>query len=343
MHPAGGTVAPKLDAVQALRAIAASAVVLFHIDVFNVPGTWGVDLFFVISGFIMCYVTARSDPNFLLKRIIRVVPLYWLGTLGVFAIALVMPALLGSSKADLGQLLKSLAFIPYEKSDGIIQPLLFLGWTLEFEMFFYIVFAICLVINHRLRGWLCSAVMLAVALVGYLVNFDSIPLQFWTSSIIIEFVFGIAAYGVWVLVRDWQPGRGARIGLTIGGVAAIAVLNSTAPLVVKYGQEWRFITSGVPAFAVFLLLTIAWTGLHIPRIVTAVGDASYSLYLFHPYLVFVVGKALHMFTRPAPVSWIMGVFVFAACIGAALLCYRWIERPMTEWLRGKLVKRRTPA
>ena len=104
MHPSGRTVAPKLDAIQALRAIPASAAVLVHISVFHVLGTWGIDLFFAISGFIMCYVTARSDPNFFLKRMIRIAPLYWLGTLAVFAIALVMPALLNSSKANLGQL-----------------------------------------------------------------------------------------------------------------------------------------------------------------------------------------------------------------------------------------------
>src|ERR1700739_3611439 len=75
MHPSNGTVAPKLDAIQALRAIPASAAVLVHINAFHVLGTWGIDLFFAISGFIMCYVTARSDRNFFLKRMIRIAPL----------------------------------------------------------------------------------------------------------------------------------------------------------------------------------------------------------------------------------------------------------------------------
>src|ERR1700753_912499 len=101
MHPSNGTAAPKLDAIQALRAIPASAAVLVHINVFHVLGTWGIDLFFAIRGFIMCYVTARSDPNFFLKRMIRIAPLYWLGTLAVVAIAVVMAALLNSSKANL--------------------------------------------------------------------------------------------------------------------------------------------------------------------------------------------------------------------------------------------------
>jgi exopolysaccharide production protein ExoZ len=340
MHPSNGTAAPKLDAIQALRAIPASAAVLVHINVFHVLGTWGIDLFFAISGFIMCYVTARSDPNFFLKRMIRIAPLYWLGTLAVFAIALVMPALLNSSKANLAQVVKSLAFIPYEKSPGVTQPLLFLGWTLEYEMLFYVIFAACLALNHRLRGWICSAVLLSIALVGYLVDFKAVPLHFWTSSIVIEFVPGIVAYGLWTLVRDRQPGRGARIGLTLAGIAALVLMNETAPLVVKYGQEWRFLISGLPALACFLFLTLAWTGLRLPRLVTLTGDASYSLYLFHPYLVVVAAKALHLHARPAPVSWALGVLIFAACIGAAIPCYRWIERPMTDGLRRRLVKRR---
>ena len=108
-------------------------------------------------------------------------------------------------------------------------------------MLFYVIFAVCLALNHRLRGWICSAAMLSIALVGYLVDFKAVPLHFWTSSIVIEFVPGIVAYGLWTLVRDWQPGRGARIGLTLAGIAALVVMNETAPLVVKYGQEWRFV------------------------------------------------------------------------------------------------------
>ena len=78
----------------------------------------------------------------------------------------------------------------------------------------------------------------------------------------------------------------------------------------------------------------------LPRLMTLTGDASYSLYLFHPYLVVVAAKALHIHAHPAPVTWALGVLIYAACVGAAILCYRWIERPMTDGLRSRLVKRR---
>lgn len=82
--------ADKLDSIQLLRAIAATAVVVYHIPLFR-EGAWGVDIFFVISGFIMALVTERSTRHFFAKRVIRVVPLYWLGTFGVFGVACCCP------------------------------------------------------------------------------------------------------------------------------------------------------------------------------------------------------------------------------------------------------------
>src|SRR6185437_14170487 len=134
-----------LDNIQALRAIAALLVVFVHLAVpvaaLGVApfGAGGVDLFFVISGFIMVYTTVGrpiSGAEFLGRRIVRIVPLYWLLTLAVFGIALIAPTLLQFTTASWGQLLKSLFFIPFAKANGDVQPVLFLGWTLNYEMFF---------------------------------------------------------------------------------------------------------------------------------------------------------------------------------------------------------------
>src|SRR5262245_15966976 len=95
-----GAPAERLDSVQALPAIVAVSVAAYHAVVFGFDGIWGVDLFFVISGFIMCHVTSESGKHFLLKRAIRVVPLYWLGTIGVYLVALVAPSVLKRSTAS---------------------------------------------------------------------------------------------------------------------------------------------------------------------------------------------------------------------------------------------------
>src|SRR5262249_8559529 len=119
-----------------LRAVAALAVVYFHVTSdagLRLPvniGAHGVDVFFVISGFIISYIGARSPHNFLLRRVIRIVPFYWAATLVVFVLALLFPHLMRTTQADFNQLLCSLLFIPYETADGGMLPTLILGWSL---------------------------------------------------------------------------------------------------------------------------------------------------------------------------------------------------------------------
>jgi peptidoglycan/LPS O-acetylase OafA/YrhL len=127
----------KIEVIQVLRFLAAFSVMMVHLPVIGF-GIWGVDIFFVISGFIMMYVTENNQKNFLVKRIIRIVPLYWILTLGVFSIAIFYPDLLNNTTANFEHLIKSLFFIPFDKNGSGHFPILFLGWTLNFEVIFYI-------------------------------------------------------------------------------------------------------------------------------------------------------------------------------------------------------------
>ena len=130
---------------------AALLVVFVHLDELlprlGLPlfGGAGVDIFFVISGFIMVHTTMDRDDvtpwSFMAGRISRIVPAYWVATFAVFGIALVAPSLLRTPHLPVGELLQSLAFIPFVKDSGLTQPLLFVGWTLNYERFFYLVFA----------------------------------------------------------------------------------------------------------------------------------------------------------------------------------------------------------
>ena len=125
----------KIDSIQLLRFLAALAVIGVHLPLINAGG-FGVDIFFFISGFIISYVTIRGRDHFLLKRIIRVVPIYWLLTFGVFGLAAIAPTLLNNTTADLVHLAKSLFFVPFDKNGSGLFPVLFVGWTLNYEMFF---------------------------------------------------------------------------------------------------------------------------------------------------------------------------------------------------------------
>ena len=133
----------KIDSIQVLRFFAAFSVMMVHLPVFEF-GIWGVDIFFVISGFIMMYVTENNEKFFLLKRIFRIVPLYWILTLGVFALAIFVPDVLNNTTANIVHLIKSLFFIPFDKNGTGHFPILFLGWTLNFEVIFYFLFSLSL-------------------------------------------------------------------------------------------------------------------------------------------------------------------------------------------------------
>ena len=100
----------KIEYIELLRFLAASCVVCVHLPPIK-AGAFGVDLFFIISGFVMMYSTSISAKNFFLKRLYRIVPLYWVCTLGVFIIAVSHPELLNNTKASFLELTQSLFFI----------------------------------------------------------------------------------------------------------------------------------------------------------------------------------------------------------------------------------------
>ncbi|MCA4963565.1 acyltransferase family protein [Pseudomonas sp. Y24-6] len=328
----------KLESVQMLRAIAALAVVFFHIPLFR-NGDWGVDIFFVISGFIMAMVTAKSGSHFFIKRIIRVVPLYWLGTFGVFAVALLLPSLLDNTTADGVGLLKSLFFIPYQKGE-YVQPLLYLGWTLNYEMFFYALFAISMAISHRYRLLICSALLLALVVAGHLVAFDALVAQFYTQQILAEFVLGMGCYAFYARTAPWRADgttNAARTVLILIGLVALVYMPFAVDLTHWLG---RGLAWGIPAAVVFLTLVHGLSGLNLPGWVVLIGDASYSLYLFHPYVLKVFNKVFHVFDEPGALAYLMTPVSIVLCCIVAIGIYRLVELPMTHWLRVMFLDRR---
>ena len=313
----GAHLRPTLHSVQMLRAVAAMLVVLFHLK-WSGNGYTGVDLFFVISGFIMGTVGTSDRPStFLLKRVIRIVPLYWLVTFAMCALSLI-PGLMRNFDFTLADLLRSLLFIPYESQSGDIWPLVVPGWTLNFEMFFYALFALGL-ITARPR-LVTGAMMLALVLLGALVPGSDALYLTYTSPLILEFAAGLAISSIRARIPGWM----SALMLAVGVLFFLIMLISSRPI--GEGFE-RVLVVGLPATlivagCVFAERARLWRS--IPAI-EYVGDISYSLYLAH-------GLVLSLVARLMPPGWIEVVVGIALSLLVAAVTYNLFERPSTRWL-----------
>ena len=144
------------DSIQALRGLAALFVVFQHVRFLNF-GAFGVDIFFCISGFMIMFTTEKSTKYFFRKRLVRILPLYYLMTLGTYLSLLLFPSMFQQTRHDFSYLVKSLLFIPFDIGSGAIQPLVRIGWTINCEMLFYLLFFIAFHISMKYRGLICSA------------------------------------------------------------------------------------------------------------------------------------------------------------------------------------------
>jgi len=342
----------QLLSIQALRAVAALLVVIFHVtqswvDEFGLldrnvfpAGSSGVDIFFVISGFIMCYTTAapadRSPLKFAGKRLVRILPLYYGLTLLVFLVAMAAPSLLANTQANFEHLLKSLAFIPYARADGGVFPILFLGWTLNYEMFFYLVFALALFFQQRALS-IVIVTMTALVIVGATLPMEGLFARFYTNEIILNFVWGCLLYAAWA---RWPRAFGAHLWwLGLIGVIAIILQPYVAPALP------RSIGAGLPA----TLIVAAALGFVFPAgaardVSVKLGDASYSIYLVHPFVVELAAKALIKIAGASPLTAgiHLVVSILATCL-VSIAIFNFFERPISAWLRTARTKHAPPA
>ncbi len=353
----------KADAIigiQYLRGVAALMVVFFHsrsyftdLAVWTGVGARGVDIFFVISGFIMAYSTRHVDRDssvaresfiFLTKRIIRIVPLYWVALLWTSAPYWID----GLSKAnsaidlllnlnpDLIAIVKDFFFIPHlsidEEEVGEIFPVLIQGWTLNYEMFFYGLFALSMFFRSY-RLFAASLVLVALVLTGKIHKFTDIAGLVYTASILIEFVFGMMVFYVYTQTQHLTFNR---VPLIVLGVVGFLLLNSGSSVNDKY-------VLAVAASIIVLVFIHVFRGIHLSPL-KILGDASYSIYLFHA-AVFELARWFIRYLELGNegylnITMIVLIQVISAIIIGTIIYYV-IEKPMLSGLRKLLERPRT--
>ena len=327
-----------IASIQYLRAVAALMVVAFHLKVrlarMGYEGTWpewlscGVEIFFVISGAIMWLTTYNrviSPREFLLRRFLRIAPLYYAMTAIIVVIMAVAPSLVAGGRIDIRHVLASLLFLPTSHPVlGTMEPVLPQGWTLNYEMGFYLLFAAALFLSRPFRAWAVLLALLALVFAGIGSDPHSM-FGFFTSSIILEFAFGIFV------------GAAVTSGLRLPRLLALGLFAAGA---IGIPATWSFVEGGVPrallsgvaaaslaAGAIFLE-----RGRAIPksRLLHLLGDASYSIYLVHGIALTAVGAVWAKAGIGIGVGGIAGftvVGVVSACL-AGIALHVTIEKPL---------------
>jgi peptidoglycan/LPS O-acetylase OafA/YrhL len=337
-------VRPAYRLIQVLRAVAAVMVVAHHTTILMFArqfwtGNWvngggGVDIFFVISGFVMTISSAplRQAPHpartFLARRLERILPLYWALTTFKVLTVVVAPALAANALGGWWHVAASYLMLPSLDPGRGMDPVLLVGWTLNFEMAFYVLFAVALATRTALLKVLAPALLLAALLATLKVPAPGVT-GFYLNTMVLEFLYGmVLATLLHRAVRVPEPLAWA---LALGGFYALCELPEV--LFAYRGYTW-----GLAALCTVwgaVALERRW-GPRAPRWLLELGDASYSIYLVHGFVLPLAGFALvRLATRAHATERVeLGCIVaFATLCGEAV--YRGLERPMMQWFKGR--------
>lgn len=318
----------RLLGLQYLRGIAAAGVVIFHVTLeLGMPwrlGARGVDLFFVLSGFLMIAITqdCARPGSFFRDRFLRVVPLYWIVTAATLAVGLL--GLSTRVSLDPARIATSFAFIPYSAhgSRGIGVPVVPQGWTLNTEMLFYAIFALILFLpRYRMVALTCAIGGLVAA--GRIFHPSGTAFFSWTHPQLLEFVAG-----GWLGVAWVRPNRRVLIVALLLGAMLFWIPGLIGP-----GLRPGLKGAGA-TLVVMVVLFFETRGRGIPRWrpLELLGDASYSIYLWQYFALeacFLVGARLHL-----PIAITAGAALVTA-IGGGIVAYWLIERPLLDALRRR--------
>lgn len=329
----------RLESVQILRGVAALLVVLVHaaqrqdrlgtpaelLSSFAYLGSIGVDLFFIISGFVMAlsmqnYSGAKGAFRFLVQRAFRIVPIFWIWSL-VFGFVWVLQ----DRPINLMNILNTFTFIPLFDLGDFDAPVLGVGWTLAFEASFYVIVA--LAVSCKISPWSLIPVIFVLATTPVLDQSSSVAIRFFFNSILLEFALGILAYSLWS--KGWLRNSVVAAGV-IGGAAVIFLLlpdkddalYRSLPIFDNSLSGVRTLVWGFPCFF-FFLAALKWRPRDNlgTRTLRLLGDASYSIYLTHLILIYGINRSF----LPGDIEAVLMIF---ACAGFGVLAYTGLEKPL---------------
>lgn len=332
--------------LQIMRFVAAALVLITHTTFYYQqrinpqfavwhPGEVGVLIFFVISGIVMVVSTphlprdASGARVFMLRRLIRIAPLYWLATLLKVSLSVVQPDAIRQNQIEPAAVIQSLLFIPFFNAQHFVWPVHGVGWTLMHEMFFYSLFALALLCGRRPILWV-SAIIIGLYLAGLFVTLDRATWLIASNVNNLHFVVGMWVGGLLLRAKD-----GAVASTRFNLLAATGLVAFTAWAALQ--AWWPFDTNFSLALG-FAALALVLTGWSVPRTLaplTRLGDSSYSTYLFHPFLAPASMLAIAR-VWPAMPAALHILLTVLFTLAAAHVIHLLVEQPVVLWFRTRL-------
>jgi peptidoglycan/LPS O-acetylase OafA/YrhL len=338
----------KIRSLQGLRGLAVMLVVASHVSSpygiearyisgprltqwIHVASLASVDLFFIISGTIITvttwerFGTPGACRDFVYRRVTRIYPPYWIVTSVILVIFLVRPDLVNSHSAYGPQVVPSFLILPQSG-----DPLVGVGWTLVYELYFYAVFALALVFSRRWLPWIIGAwaigTEIAHLVVGGVTNSYVHVLSNVTN---LEFVFGVLIG--YLVVRGRMIALRAALGVAcMSLIVLIGYLYATGAQ--DFSSLWLRVVTVGPALSgvVYAVVGLELTGrLRVPRLLERLGDASYAIYLWHVLVMSAIGIVLAAVLPHSIVFHVLALIaVFAVAVASGVWLYETLERPL---------------
>lgn len=348
-----------LSNIHALRALAVLLVAWVHIaeifpndgfyERFSRYGFAGVDLFFVISGFIMIYISSmdfKGPAHFLLDRFLRISPMYYAFTALVAFLAFSAPDIFKSTVVGPESLLKSALFIPFEKSPGRVYPLYIIGWTLNYEMYFYVLFAVASFISFKFRALILVTFIFIMIFIGFILSDDflreNIILYTYTRPIIGDFALGVIVGVLYIKGVSFGPKAAYTTILFSLFICAFlswkrdlgdGIFQPPTATLIPFGISCAMLT--------FSALSLERCGIvSKSKLVFSIGLSSFSIYLSHYFVAEFIVKLSQYYRLDLALN-ICLTFVFYLVVPlVGYLVFFTLERPVHRFTKRATIRNR---
>lgn len=339
----------RLESIQHLRGIAALLVVFVH---FPTPlarfcGSIGVDIFFFISGFIIFISIDKSgyydQPfTFLKKRLLRIIPLYFLITTLFLLMNITLNSFHAEREANIPvdmstmTVIKSFLFIPITVDGYYRDPLVFLGWSLNFEMLFYILTFLVLIVFKRKFFIPLVSLLILLGSTSYIIgDFKNVFLDFFTSPFLLYFAIGLLLGKYHELIKEKISSFVEPLLFIVLYVFFIVMIakdmgyifdGMPRESVVYNGKEIpRILIWGVPSFILLIsYFTLASKYKITNSYLSKLGDRSYSIYLLQIFFIYFLYEVSHKFNRSGKIWLSMGMIVILVWVSG--FSYKYFEK-----------------